>query len=140
VAALLDQFAADPIHELAQLARAATFTAMIGNADAHGKNVAVLHEETGYITLAPLYDTVPTTMWPNLRGTAAMPVHGRRRLHAVTLEDMLDEAYLWPLDRRRARDVSVGTAEAILDALGSLAVPPELAERIAARCRSFLAA
>jgi drug/metabolite transporter (DMT)-like permease len=53
----------------------AVFTVVIGDADAHGKNVSLLHPTPGRISLAPLYDTVPTALWPSLRPTAAMLVN-----------------------------------------------------------------
>lgn len=56
---------------MSRLLGAATFTVLIGNADAHGKNVALLHPSPDRVALAPLYDMVPTVFWPTLRKRAA---------------------------------------------------------------------
>lgn len=42
-AELLDTYSPDPQAELDRLARIVAFTVLIGNADAHGKNLALLH-------------------------------------------------------------------------------------------------
>ena len=76
-AELLDSYAPDPPAQLDRLASIATFTAIIGNADAHAKNLALLHRSPQEIELAPLYDTVPTAPWPKLRSEAAMAIGAR---------------------------------------------------------------
>ena len=53
VAGLLDTFAADPTGQLCRLLAVATFTVAIGNADAHGKNLSLLHTAPGVVELAP---------------------------------------------------------------------------------------
>src|SRR4051812_45836826 len=88
VAALLAAHAEDPERELVKLATAATFTVLIGNADAHGRNLGLLHPRPGVLALAPLYDTVPTTLWSTARTDAAMSVNGRWGLRSVTLDDL----------------------------------------------------
>jgi hypothetical protein len=81
-----------------------TFTVVIGNADAHGKNLSLLHPTAGMVTLAPLYDTVPTAMWPRLGDRAAMTINSKSALAAVTLDDIVAEAARWSLDRPRRRN------------------------------------
>jgi serine/threonine-protein kinase HipA len=70
------------------------FTAAIGNADAHGKNISLLIDTvTGAVALAPLYDTVPTALWPRLRAESAMSVnnsYGR-----PSFDDFVCEATRW---------------------------------------------
>jgi hypothetical protein len=53
---------------------------LIGNADAPGKNIALLHPTAEHVELALLYDTVPTALWPKLRRKAAMSIGGRYEL------------------------------------------------------------
>ncbi len=60
------------------------FTVTIGNADAHGKNLGFVHRQPGAVSLAPLYDTVPTVLWPNLRTRRAMTVNHQRELSSIT--------------------------------------------------------
>jgi serine/threonine-protein kinase HipA len=116
MARLLDDYAEDPASELERLAGAMTFTVLIGNGDAHGKNLAVLHRTPGTIELAPLYDTVPTALWPALKDRAAMHVGGQTRLSAITREDLVREASRWPLSRAHATRVVRDAIDRITDA------------------------
>jgi serine/threonine-protein kinase HipA len=138
IAQLLDRYAADPQRELDRLLAASTFTVLIGNADAHGKNIALLHPTAETVELAPLYDTVPTALWPRLRTRAAMSVGARRELAAIALEDLLEEAACWRRDRRRARDVVVQTAAHLRAALALLDPDSALALLVAERTRRLL--
>lgn len=117
VAALLDRYATDPNAELDRLVAAATFTVIIGNADAHGKNLALLHPTPKTVELAPLHDTVPTALWPRLRTQAAMSVGGRADLATLTVDDLTREAAAWPHDPIRARRIALDTAERVRVAL-----------------------
>lgn len=126
VARLLTAYAADLDAQLVRLLERVIFTVVIGDAGAHGKNLSLLHPMPGHITLAPLYDTVPTALWPSLRPTAAMLVNGRTLLHDVTAEDMIREARRWGLGMHLAattlRDVCerLRTAAAVLPARDGL--------------------
>jgi serine/threonine-protein kinase HipA len=138
IGALLDRYALDARQELMKLAAAVTFTLLIGNADAHGKNVGLVHLAPGDVRLAPLYDTVPTMLWPQLRKTAAMSVHGRNRMEAITISDIEAEARSWPLRPEDARLASTTTAEALLVALDREQTPEELSLAIRRRAKRFL--
>lgn len=48
IAGLLDQQARDPAEQIALLAKYMAFTCVIGDADAHGKNIGLLHDDTGW--------------------------------------------------------------------------------------------
>jgi serine/threonine-protein kinase HipA len=97
VADLLARWAPDPEAELLALLDHVVLTVVIGNADAHGKNIALLHPAPGVVRLAPLYDTVPTALWPRLRSEAAMSVSGKWSLDTVTVEALVHEARSWSL-------------------------------------------
>lgn len=136
IADLLDRYAADPVEQLARLASTVAFNTVIGNADAHGKNISVIHRRPGVIELAPLYDTVPTALWPKLPQRAAMSVNGVGQLNAVTLPDVVAEAARWSLDADPAELAAVTTVTQIMDGLGD--VPDELATAIEVRAHRFL--
>jgi serine/threonine-protein kinase HipA len=102
IARLLAVDALDPDAELVALARLMTFTVVIGNADGHGKNVALLHDGDGHVRLAPAYDTVPTMLWPQLRTRLAMYVAGGRDIGLVDRESLLREARSWSMSDRAA--------------------------------------
>lgn len=123
IAALLEPFADDPRQELDRLAGVAVLTVAIGNADAHGKNLSLIHHRSGAISLAPLYDTVPTCLFPSLPGTAAMSINGRDRLDRVTLDDLIAEVKAWGVGAEAAVASVDGwygrVAEAAVDCGGS---------------------
>ena len=56
---------------------------VLGNADAHGKNVALLHPVDGSPHLAPAYDLVATNVYAGLNRELAMPVGGIANPDAV---------------------------------------------------------
>jgi serine/threonine-protein kinase HipA len=64
----------EPIPARQRLIRWAVFNYLIGNADAHGKNLALLYE-TGTPALAPFYDLVCTAAYP-LSAQMAMSLGG----------------------------------------------------------------
>lgn len=138
VAGLLDRYAMDPVREVEQLARAMTFTIAIGNADAHGKNIALLHDSPTTVRLAPVYDTVPTLCWGQLPTNAAMAVNGRRQLvldtpDSISVGDLIAEARGWPLVEDRANEAVFGALDDLAAALGEVDIPEDLERLIAAR-------
>jgi serine/threonine-protein kinase HipA len=103
IATLLDRFG-DPATQLPRLLEIAIFTWLIGNADGHGKNISLLIDtNTGRVRLAPLYDTVPTFLWPQLRATMAMSINGV--LGDPTAPDFIAEARSWGLGETRSEQV-----------------------------------
>jgi serine/threonine-protein kinase HipA len=135
VATILEQWARDPIAELVSLVKAAAFTALIGNADAHGKNVALLHREPEFVELAPLYDTVPTVLWPKLRRQPAM-IFGPRvaEISTIRLDDLLAEARSWRLNQDQAAASIEECVNSVLEALDA-DVPEDLAASVSGAAR-----
>jgi serine/threonine-protein kinase HipA len=118
-AKLLDEYSKNPADELDRLIAIVTFTVCIGNADAHGKNLALLHPDSESVQIAPLYDTVPTALWPKLRTAAAMSIGGQVTLSDVTLEDVYRESLLWRHPVERAEATALATIDSITAALES---------------------
>lgn len=134
---LLDDYAEDAIDEHRRLLRAVTFTTVIANADCHAKNVAFLLEE-GRIRLAPLYDTVPTALWPNLRSRAALTVADVSTMCDIGAAELVAEARRW----RMPVDVARATVLEVLDELatsGAAADHGEVEALIAANTQRLLA-
>jgi hypothetical protein len=78
--------------------------AQLGNADAHGKNLSLLHPPRDPLRLAPLYDVVTTIHYPvvhtpdgprHVSTSLVMRINGVYSIHAVTREDLLTEARRW---------------------------------------------
>lgn len=115
-AALLDAHSADPTAALDRLVAQVTFAVLVGNADAHGKNLAFLHLGDS-VELAPLYDQVPTVLWPNLRREPALSIGPRvTGIDDIGLDDIIAEARLWSHSPTRARAVATATAARARDA------------------------
>ncbi len=75
------------------------FNFLIGNADAHGKNSSVLYRGPRGKALAPIYDVMCTTVYPNLSRVNAMFIGGAKTLDEVSRESfsrMADEAGMRP--------------------------------------------
>ena len=139
-AALLDRYGPDPAAELDRLVAAVTFTVIVGNADSHGKNIGLLHPTATTVELAPLYDTVPTVLWPKLRDTLAMSVAGKWSLDDIEADDIAVEASRWPHDARRAREVALDLAERATGAAGELfEANSSVGQLVTQRARRFLA-
>ena len=62
---------------------AVAFNFIVGNADAHAKNFAILYRD-GKASLAPLYDTLSTAAYPNLTPRMAMSIGGAHDFDEVT--------------------------------------------------------
>lgn len=121
VARLLTEVASP--NDLRNLLRAAVLNVVVGNADAHAKNLSLLHPPDGSISLASLYDVTPTTFYrqvPTSRGlrdlddTMGMFVGGKRSVHEVTREDLVAEGRSWGLLVAVAEEL----VEETLDTLG----------------------
>lgn len=69
------------IHLLALLDHVA-FSVIAGNCDAHGKNFSLLYAPRG-VVLAPLYDVVCTSVYPQLDDKMAMKLGGKYRFTEV---------------------------------------------------------
>ncbi|HSZ14783.1 MAG TPA: HipA domain-containing protein [Solirubrobacteraceae bacterium] len=139
-AALLDRYASRPQQQLDRLLAAATFTVLIGNADAHGKNIALLHPTAETVELAPLYDTVPTVLWPRLRARGAMSIGGRWKLDEIVIGDLAREAVSWRVDPARAVQVVTDTAERLHVAATELRSDSAVGRHVVSRAERLLGA
>jgi len=88
---------------LALLLRATTMNVLIANGDAHGKNFSLLHEPSGVLRLAPLYDLVSTLIYDDDR--LAMYIDNVHRTNRVTTNRIVNEAARWGISRGIASDI-----------------------------------
>jgi len=75
---LLRHHSLTPILDIKALLNWVIFNYLIGNADAHGKNISLLHTDHGPV-LAPFYDLMSTTVYPDLTDKLAMKIGGDDR-------------------------------------------------------------
>ncbi len=73
LAELLDKHSPSPGLDRLAGAQAAVFHYLVGNADAHAKNISLIHGADG-VHLAPLYDVVCTAAYPQLDPHLAMSI------------------------------------------------------------------
>jgi serine/threonine-protein kinase HipA len=88
---------------LERLLQTVTLNTLVGNGDAHAKNFSLLHEHSGVLHLAPLYDAMCTLTYDEHR--LAMYVDDIHRTNRVTAEGLVNEGASWGLARRLCEDV-----------------------------------
>lgn len=95
------------------------FNVLIGNADAHAKNYAIIYRE-GQRRLAPLYDLVCTLAWPELSKVPAMKIGGSETMETITpahWQKMAKETRVsWPVLRERIADLAQRMLAGLKDA------------------------
>lgn len=110
---LLRDASAAPVIDLQALLDAVMFNFLIGNNDAHGKNFSLLYSG-GQIRLAPLYDLLSTSYYPELSAKMAMKIGGEYLSSAVVpkhFEQLAAEAGLAkPLLKRRLQEIAEAIA------------------------------
>ncbi len=119
MAGVLRTFTASPRTELERLFRQVAFRVLIGDEDSHGKNHSLLLAD-GRVTLAPIYDSLCTLLYPPLSGTMAAPIGPHQSLLRVTSGALVDEARAMGLPAARAAEVLAELAEGLDQALGEL--------------------
>ncbi|HYB24236.1 MAG TPA: type II toxin-antitoxin system HipA family toxin [Solirubrobacteraceae bacterium] len=99
LAELLDEHSAAPGVDRLTGALAAMFNFIVGNADAHAKNISLLYTQEG-IRLAPLYDVVSTEIYPELDRKLALAIGDELNPDAITSIHWSDLADDFSLNRR----------------------------------------
>ena len=85
---LIDRATARPAADRLNFIRVLIFHYLVGNADAHGKNYALLYRER-VAGLAPLYDVVCTAVYPRLAKNLAMAIGKRSVPDTIQLKHWL---------------------------------------------------
>ena len=70
----IKQNSSSPQNDIIELIKWVIFNLIIGNCDAHAKNLSLLIHENGYYTLAPFYDILSTVVYPKHSKELAMKV------------------------------------------------------------------
>jgi serine/threonine-protein kinase HipA len=84
---------------LERLLSAVIVDVIIGNGDAHAKNLSLLHQRDGTLTLAPLYDLLSTTHYGD--DHLAMFIDSVHKSSRATPDRLINEAATWGLNRER---------------------------------------
>jgi len=83
IMAALRRHSADAVTDGERLLRWAIANIVIGNRDAHAKNISILHDLDGTIRLAPVYDVICTLVYP-IESMLPLPFGGHRHTAAFT--------------------------------------------------------
>lgn len=117
---LIRDISSVPVIDLQALLDAVVFNFLIGNYDAHGKNFSLLYNGEKQIRLAPFYDLLSTSYYPELSPKMAMKIGGESTSSKILpkhFERLAEEAALAsPIVKRRVPEL----AETILSKLPDL--------------------
>jgi serine/threonine-protein kinase HipA len=75
----IDRYSAAPAQDRLRLVDRIIFNYLIGNADAHAKNLSILYGADARLRLAPAYDLLATGYWRELSDKMAMAIGGEHR-------------------------------------------------------------
>jgi serine/threonine-protein kinase HipA len=127
--------------QLERLLDIVTLNALVGNADAHAKNLALTHDRNGKVTLAPAYDITATIHHPNVSTVPGMFVGDLRDISTVTRLDVIREAVGWGIPEYTAATRVARLVEefdtAVSRAAADVQPPDALVDTIAARAAKF---
>ncbi|TJY59431.1 type II toxin-antitoxin system HipA family toxin [Sinimarinibacterium sp. CAU 1509] len=133
---LIDAHSAAPARGRLQLVDWTLFNLLIGNADAHAKNLAMLYGADGRLRLAPAYDLLATGYWSELSDRMAMAIGGERRpawVQARHWQRFCESLGLNTVQlRRRARDLCAKALTHKDEVMAALEVPLPLAQHLTA--------
>jgi serine/threonine-protein kinase HipA len=127
---LVDEHSDAITRDLPELLRRTVANVLLGNSDAHAKNLSLLRGRDGRLRLAPAYDLVCTLAWPGIASRLAQSVGGQSdpgqlgRNRWRKLAEELGFGARWALSEVEAGCSAFG--EALAGALG--AAPPEVRE------------
>ncbi|KAJ1682044.1 hypothetical protein LUZ63_022732 [Rhynchospora breviuscula] len=101
--------------DLHDLLRMTALSVVLHNYDMHAKNIGLLHSAEGEVSLAPMYDVIPSAHL-DVDQEFALAVNGKRAARDVTLADVVEEGRAWGVRSadRIVKDVAelvIATAE-----------------------------
>lgn len=85
---VIRKHSAFPLLDLQKLLRWSLFNLLVGNDDGHGKNLSLLYQSDGTVSLAPFYDLVCTRNYQNLAREMAMSLGGQSDPDLVSVKNL----------------------------------------------------
>lgn len=131
--------------DVTDLLRRTVFNVAVGNADAHAKNLSILHDaDDPVIRLAPVYDVL-STIALELRDATGNPLHadtrmgqrvgGERDIEKVTTDSLIEEAVSWRIRRATARKAVTTMLAQVIEATADISGDERVLERIRQQAR-----
>jgi serine/threonine-protein kinase HipA len=130
---LVREVSSTPAPDILNLLDAVTFNFLIGNNDAHGKNFSFLYEAADgrhSTRLAPLYDLVSTTHYPELSPKMAMKIGSQYFPYQVRFHHWQDLWQVANVSENAARKRAIRFAEKLGKLLASQEVENPVQEKI----------
>jgi len=131
-----------PVVDLQSFFNAVIFNLLIGNNDAHGKNFSLIYRADGQTRLAPLYDLVSTTAYPELSAKMAMKLGGEyesERVGPRQIEKLAGESTLSaPMARNRVTELADAVMATLPAVIPEGAMAAGVAEQIRNRCQRII--
>lgn len=103
-----------------ELLRLVAFNLLIGNTDAHAKNISFLRLADGGVRLAPAYDVAMHMHHANVEALSAIDINGRYRLAQISAADVVEEGIGWGIAPKVSRRLVADTARQMESALAQL--------------------
>ena len=119
IVSLLSTESSQPAQDIERIVRWQAFNALIGNADGHAKNLALIREP-GRVRLAPFYDLVCTRQWDSLSKKLAFSVGGVTDPGALGVRQWTAAAKEWELSPKWVLDIVRQTGEALRKTVAGL--------------------
>ncbi len=140
---LVDKWSDEPLLDASNLLNWAIFNFIIGNADAHGKNLSILYNG-GLVRVAPFYDLLCTAVYRRLNNKFAMKMGGQSDARYLPPDTLGKFAVEIGIDKRTVRAAFIGLMDNIeikslqlldeyRDRFGALAVLGDVANVISYR-------
>lgn len=99
---LVEDWSSEPLLDAGNLLNWAIFNFIIGNADAHGKNLSFLYNE-GLVRVAPFYDLISTAVYKRLNNKFAMKMGGQSDARYLPHDTLANFAVEIGIDIRTVR-------------------------------------
>lgn len=116
---IIRRYSADSLADIEQLIRWALFNLVVGNADAHAKNIAIMQHH-GIIRLAPFYDLLSTSVYgTNLDSGLAMSIGREYEPEKIRRENISQCAEFLDVKLRLVQKVGRDLIERITSTVGS---------------------
>jgi len=109
---LVEDWSSEPLLDASNLLNWAIYNFIIGNADAHGKNVSFLYNE-GLVRLAPFYDLISTAVYRRLDNKFAMMMGGQRDARYLLQDTLVKFAAEIGIDIRIVKSAFVKMMDSI---------------------------
>lgn len=117
IAELLVRYSENPIEELDEMLRQMTVNFVLGNWDAHAKNISLLYTKPMTPILAPLYDVVPVADVEPRTNLMSLRIDGSLESEEIRKSSLITEAQSWGLETERAESVLDTCFKALRDGL-----------------------